>query len=98
MREHLALLPAAAQPRHLRTLINSLAAWAEASDSWQAVLELPFGPMEEAELVAWLSDEAHGTSGAALATLHLQRGRIAQALLAGSCPLHWHRKTQLPVT
>lgn len=81
MHQHLAILPAPARPHHVRTLISSLATWAEAAGSWQPVLELPFGPMEETELVAWLSDEAHGRSGAVLAALHLQRGRIAEALL-----------------
>lgn len=84
MREHLALVSDSEQSRHVRTLINSLAAWAEATDNWQPVLELPLGQAEEAELVVWLKDEAHVTaaSGTVLAALHLQRGRIAQALLA----------------
>ena len=82
MHEHLAAAPAAEQPLHVRTLIGSLAAWAEAAASWQPVLELPFSPVEEAELVAWLSDGGNDVSGAVLAALHLQRGRIAEALLA----------------
>lgn len=82
MQEHLAALPAAERPQHVRTLIGSLAAWAESAASWQPVLELPFSSVEEAELVAWLSEGGNGGSGAVLAALHLQRGRIAEALLA----------------
>ena len=68
----------------MRRLLHTLADLAEATDSWRAVLKLPFSGAEQAELAAWFRNPRHTSAAGNLPLMMLQRGRLAEALAAAA--------------
>ena len=84
IRQHVASIDEVQRPHHARRLLTTLVDLAEQTGSWAAVLKLPFNAPEEAELASLLRDPHRPSAAAKLPLMLLQRGRLAEALVAAA--------------
>ena len=83
IRQHVSV-SAAEQSHHARHLLHTLADLAEETNSWTAVLKLPFSAAEQAEMAALPQEPGRASVAAKLPLMLLQRGRMAEALTAAA--------------